>query len=147
MLVSERKTNVSWYTADALTRLHCRLLIAFNKIVATFRESEWCPEACGKFAELVWQAQNILAAEVTGYKKRSIVNEPFFIEDSVVPCIELYDIDRSTHEVRHKNRFFFFKFKSLKNFPVCESRFSTILILFTEFHLLPEFLFVDVTAV
>lgn len=58
------------------------------------RESEWSPEACSKFAELVHLAQwKSLIAKIKGYKERPISYRKSCRENLSIPCIDLYDKD------------------------------------------------------
>lgn len=57
------------------------------------RQTYWSDEACEMFCELasvgIWEP---LIAKVKGYKKRSPIGYTSR-EDSLIPCIDLYDTD------------------------------------------------------
>lgn len=62
------------------------------------RESEWSSEANDHFAELVHLAKwKPLAAKIRGYKERPVGYGGFRRQNSLLPCIELYDKDNDEY--------------------------------------------------
>ncbi|KAL6430023.1 hypothetical protein ACFW04_007675 [Cataglyphis niger] len=59
-----------------------------------YRQNYWSAEACDMFSEFVkvglWKP---FIAKVKGYKKRPLIGYGETVEDSLIPCIDLYDTD------------------------------------------------------
>lgn len=67
-----------------------------------FRESEWIPEACDKFADLTHVAQwKPLIAKIKGYKYPMPIPD-YELSHPPIPCIELYE--KNGDKVRKENK-------------------------------------------
>lgn len=72
-----------------------------------FRESEWNPEACDKFADLTHTAQwKPLIAKIKSYKYPMSIPD-YELSHPSIPCIELYE--KSGDKVRKENKWIFLK--------------------------------------
>ncbi|XP_050457964.1 tudor and KH domain-containing protein-like isoform X2 [Cataglyphis hispanica] len=59
-----------------------------------YRENFWTSEACDMFSKLLHVGQwKPLIAKVKGYKKHPRIGYGDTVEDSLIPCIDLYDTD------------------------------------------------------
>jgi len=78
-----------------------RIIIDLQWNIVIFRENEWSFEANNKFAELTHLAKwKPLVAKVKSYKERPIGYGGSRRQNSLIPCIDLYDED--SNKVRQK---------------------------------------------